>query len=341
MARTGPRMAGWLAAGWRRIAAVAAGALVLGCQPGLLGPPPPGPGAEPLGHLPLFVERESPASQQVEAWRSSRPQDAAYLTRIANEANAIWFGDWNRDVAGAVRDVVRTSAAAGALPVLVAYNIPQRDCGSHSAGGAPDGPAYLAWIRDFARGLSGGRALVVLEPDATASLDCLSASARAERLDLLSQAVSLLKAAGARVYVDAGHPFWRTAGEMAPVLRAAGVEAADGFALNVSNYHATGANVSYGESLSRLLGGARFVIDTSRNGIGTADPADWCNAPGQALGERPRINPGPPLVDAYLWIKRPGESDGTCNGGPAAGQWWAEYALGLAQRQPVTLAAGP
>jgi endoglucanase len=327
---------------WLRRAAVVAAAslLAVGCQPGLLDPGAVGLEPESLGDLPLFVERDSPAARQVEAWRSSRPQDASYLTRIADEANALWFGDWNQDVMGAVRDVVRASAAAGAIPVLVAYNIPQRDCGSYSAGGARNGSAYLDWVRDFARGLSGGRAIVILEPDASASLDCLSASGRTERLGLLSQAVALLSAEGARVYVDAGHPFWQTAGEMATRLRAAGVDGAAGFALNVSNYHSTAANLSYGESLSRLLDGARFVIDTSRNGIGTADPADWCNAPGQALGDRPRVNPGPPRVDAYLWIKRPGESDGTCNGGPAAGQWWAEYALGLAQRQPVALAAG-
>ena len=38
---------------------------------------------------------------------------------------------------------------------------------------------------------------------------------------------------------------------------------------------------------------------------------------------------------ALLWIKQPGESDGTCNGGPNAGQWWADYALGLAQRAGI------
>lgn len=38
-----------------------------------------------------------------------------------------------------------------------------------------------------------------------------------------------------------------------------------------------------------------------------------------------------PLIAAYLWIKRPGESDGTCKGGPKAGTWWPEYALGLAR----------
>ena len=34
-------------------------------------------------------------------------------------------------------------------------------------------------------------------------------------------------------------------------------------------------------------------------------------------------------LDAYLWVKAPGESDGTCNGGPYAGAWWPDYALRL------------
>ncbi|MCW2873942.1 glycoside hydrolase family 6 protein, partial [Actinacidiphila oryziradicis] len=36
-------------------------------------------------------------------------------------------------------------------------------------------------------------------------------------------------------------------------------------------------------------------------------------------------------VDAYLWVKRPGESDGSCRGAPPAGQWWSDYALRLAR----------
>jgi endoglucanase len=36
-------------------------------------------------------------------------------------------------------------------------------------------------------------------------------------------------------------------------------------------------------------------------------------------------------VDAYLWVKRPGESDGACgNGAPKVGVWWPDYALDLA-----------
>ncbi|XIE81958.1 glycoside hydrolase family 6 protein [Streptomyces sp. SBR177] len=55
-------------------------------------------------------------------------------------------------------------------------------------------------------------------------------------------------------------------------------------------------------------------------------------SPGRALGVPPTDRTGDELVDAYLWIKRPGDSDGTCRGGPAAGTWWPDYALGLARR---------
>ena len=51
-----------------------------------------------------------------------------------------------------------------------------------------------------------------------------------------------------------------------------------------------------------------------------------------ATRDRPTASTGDPNADAFLWIKHPGESDGACNGGPVAGTWWADYALGLAQR---------
>jgi endoglucanase len=74
------------------------------------------------------------------------------------------------------------------------------------------------------------------------------------------------------------------------------------------------------------------VIDTSRNGKGPAPENAWCNPAGRGLGADPTGSTGNSLDDAYLWVKQPGASDGTCNGGPAAGQWWPEYALGLAER---------
>ena len=95
---------------------------------------------------------------------------------------------------------------------------------------------------------------------------------------------------------------------------------------------------AYAEKVSKALGkrgvkakNRHYVIDTSRNGRATAG-AQWCNPPGQGLGVKPRWV-GAKRLDAYLWIKRPGESDGSCNGGPAAGSWWTEYALGLVARR--------
>jgi endoglucanase len=97
---------------------------------------------------------------------------------------------------------------------------------------------------------------------------------------------------------------------------------------------------------------AHFVIDTSRNGQGpwnppahpAGDPQDWCNPPDRGLGERPTANTGLLLVDAYLWVKIPGESDGQCyrwtsgpldpvrgTQDPPAGQWFPDMALELVQ----------
>jgi endoglucanase len=91
-----------------------------------------------------------------------------------------------------------------------------------------------------------------------------------------------------------------------------------------------GQERAYGDAISSAIGGKHFVIDTSRNGLGSN--GEWCNPPGRALGDRPTASTGDAAADAYFWIKRPGESDGTCNGGPSAGTWWPDYALGLAQR---------
>jgi endoglucanase len=292
--------------------------------------------SNPLAGAKLHVDPDNPARAQAQAWRRSRPADAAALGRMASQPQAIWVGDWNGDVAGVVSRALGAAARAGAVPVLVAYNIPNRDCGSYSAGGAGGATGYRSWIREVARGLAGGRAAVVLEPDALAGMDCLPAAARDERLELLRDAAAVLKAAGAAVYIDAGHAHWIEAEEMAERLRRAGIATADGFALNVSNYHPNAANIAYGERVSARTGGKHFVIDTSRNGLGSN--GEWCNASGRALGTNPTTQTWHPLVDAYLWIKRPGESDGTCAGGPQAGGWWAEYALGLVQRQTSSMA---
>ena len=152
---------------------------------------------------------------------------------------------------------------------------------------------------------------------------------------MLSNAIRTLSAnPGLRIYLDAGNSAWITDTElMSRALRKAGIARAGGFALNVANFETTKATIAYGTRLSKMLDGAPFIIDTSRNGNGPAAKRHhhWCNPPGRALGEPPTLTTGRPLVDAYLWVKRPGESDGACgNGAPPAGSWWPAYALDLA-----------
>ena len=307
-------------------------------EPVTAGPiPPPVPrpqGPNPLAGARLYVDPGGPARGQVDAWRASRPGDAAAIERIAKQPHADWFGDWNPNVAAAVDQRVSTVADAGAVPLMVVYNVPNRDCGQYSAGGAHDATGYREWIRQVALGIKNRKVVVVLEPDALGLLTkCLSPADQQARLGLLSDAVRVLAAnEGTRVYLDAGNARWIPAGEMATRLQAAGIAGADGFALNVSNYVGTPESVAYGKAVSALVGGKHFVVDTSRNGNGPTADSAWCNPEGRAIGLAPTVSTGEPLVDAFLWIKPPGESDGTCNGGPRAGEWWPEYALGLAKR---------
>jgi endoglucanase len=255
------------------------------------------------------------------------------MRKIAVQPQADWFT--NPSPAHVFRDVrlrVGRIASARKLPVLVAYDIPARDCGSYSSGGAGSPVGYRRWIRRFAAGIGRHRAVVILEPDALPELECLSAEARATRLSLLRYAVGVLAAKpGVGVYLDAGQSAWRSVPAMVSRLRAAGAAGARGFALNVASYWPTSSQISYGNAIALALGGKHYVVDTSRNGRGALGN-EWCNPPGRGLGERPTTATTSPFADAYFWIKHPGESDGNCNGGPSAGQWWPEYALGLARR---------
>jgi endoglucanase len=325
------------------LAAFAAVATVaLGCSgfpdSGGAGAGPPGGTARAVAGSEFWVDPGSPAARQVELWRAQgRTEDAELLRRIADRPVAHWPSG-ETDPGPQVAAVTEAASAAGQTAVLVAYNIPHRDCGQYSQGGAADAAAYEAWIDSFAAAIGDAEAIVILEPDAVPHTadGCTAPMHVAERYRLLSGAVERLsRQPGTRIYLDAGNPSWiDDPGRVADALRRSGIGQADGFALNVANFQTLEDSAAYGHELSELLDGAHFVIDTSRNGLGPYEGGGepWCNPPGRALGTPPTSATGDPLIDAYLWIKRPGESDGECRGGPAAGEWWPEYALGLARR---------
>jgi endoglucanase len=294
--------------------------------------------SDPLSTRSFYVDNVAAKLDAAQLRVAGRPADADAMARLAAQPTATWLTG-QRNVRALVAALTKRASAAGKSALLVAYDIPGRDCGGYSSGGAPSAAAYRQWITEFAGGIGDRAATVIVEPDAIAqslTATCMATPTIAERLPLLRFAVQTLKAQpNATVYLDAGNPGWiKPATKLVPSLRAAGISDATGFALNVANFYRTSSVIAYGTTLSRALGGKHFVIDTSRNGDGPPPSSGtgptWCNPPGRALGQAPTTDTGNPLVDAYLWIKTPGDSDGTCNRGfPPAGAWMPRYALGL------------
>ncbi|MGW2637341.1 glycoside hydrolase family 6 protein [Streptomyces sp. NPDC001348] len=290
---------------------------------------------QPKGADPFWVNPDGNAARQVAAYeRGGDKAAAARIRKIAEQPTGEWIGPENPEQEA--RGFTEAAERSDRTALLVLYDIPHRDCGQYSRGGAADGDSYRAWIDGVARGIGDRAATVIVEPDAVLHLvdGCTPARFQEERYFLLRSAVTRLKSLRrTKVYLDAGNAGWGRPDQIFQPLLRAGVDLADGFAVNVANFYSTEDSVAYGKQLSARVGGKHFVVDTSRNGNGPytgGDPAQrWCNPPGRALGETPTTRTADPLVDAYLWVKRPGESDGTCKGGPKAGDWWPSYALAL------------
>lgn len=415
-ARTLRRRAGALA-----LATVTAWAVAIGAAPAASAEDVLDPGTR------LWVDPQSTTKQAALSLKKDAKQDAMLLSRYPS---GTWFtGGTPAEVEDEVDDLVKRTGQT--VPVLVAYNLPFRDCAQYSAGGATSVEEYKAWIDGFAAGIGDRQAVVILEPDGLGIIPWYTtvegtqewcrpaeadpATAAADRFEMLNYAVDALAALPATaVYLDGTHNGWLNVGDITDRLLKAGVEDADGFFLNASNYNYTVNLEYYGTWISSCIayvtqvkpgdfgacgnqywsGGpangwtgvalsafgewsdtaadpalntagvssrydlilgdveptTRFVIDTSRNGQGpwaapagwVGDAETWCNPPDRGLGIRPTTDTGHPLVDAYLWIKVPGESDGQCfrgTGGPldpirgiqdpAAGQWFPEQAREL------------
>lgn len=258
------------------------------------------------------------AAAEAASWLAAQPT-TYWLTPEIDPVDQVW--DRVAHLSAEARDQDATVSIA-------VYGLPDRDCGNHSAGGL-DPDAYREWtarIGDALRNASDVRKIVVLEPDSIALAP--SCGSLEERARHLRTAVENLRGVNTWIYLDGGHSAWHPVNEMADLLRSTGlVDEVRGVALNVSNYQDTANEFAYAHRLSDLLGGTHAIIDTSRNGAGPAGP-DWCNPGGRLVGAASGAF-GDGVVDATLWIKPPGESDGECNGGPVAGTWWPDAAVEL------------
>src|ERR1700689_1015919 len=162
-------------------------------------------------------------------WAAANPNDGrepAIESAIATQPSAVWFaGQGTENIAEQTGALEGAAAYSDQLPVMVAYNITDRDiCAGQSAGGAAPDAGYENWIHLFAVGISDRPAVVILEPDAHADESCMTSAEISDRNGLLNYAITQFnqQAQETWVYLDAGNPGWLSAGTTASYLNSAG-----------------------------------------------------------------------------------------------------------------------
>src|SRR5882672_99312 len=86
--------------------------------------------------------------QQVEnLLNQGRLKDALLIVTMETIPHAVWLaGGTPSQVSATVTSTLQEANLERAVPVFVVYNIPGRDCGSYSAGGAQNTSDYETWI---------------------------------------------------------------------------------------------------------------------------------------------------------------------------------------------------
>ena len=274
--------------------------------------------SNPLAGVKLFVDRDSSSWKQWRAFESSGQKERADLIwKIAREPRALWLGSFTRPNFGVkVRGRIDAAVAEGTVPVFTVIRAESTECGPHyMAGGPAEDARTREWYDALARAIGNDRVVIAFEPDSLGTIDCHAPSRRDDRMRLLRHGVdALAKLPNATIYLEGGASDWEPAERTAKQLRAIGIAKVRGFMLNATHQDWTSANIEHGLDISRLTGEKHFVINTAENGRGPIHHylpngrrlTVWCNPPNRGLGSPPTTDTANPMVDAYLWINRPG-----------------------------------
>ena len=306
---------------------------------------PPSAGAQapgnPLAGVRLFVDHDSPSWHQWRAYRrSGQRRKAALVWKIAREPKALWLGTWTRPTfRKKVRRLIVAARRQRSVPIFTVMRAESNRCHpGYTGGGKAEDARTRAWYRKLARVIGGARVVIAFEPDSLGTIDCHARSRRDDRIRLLRYGVDVLSGLpGATIYLEGGASDWEPAKRTAKQLRAIGIAKVRGFMLNATHQDWTRANIRHGLAISRRIGWKPFVINTAENGRGPVHYRAsngrritvWCNPRGRGLGPPPTTRTSHPLVDAYLWINRPGYAQ-RCQGRQIG--WHAPRALAYARR---------
>ena len=186
---------------------------------------PASPALAVTGSLPASTTFYVNPNSNVAQWVAANPGNAdepVIAKDIASQPQATWYTTYNpTTIQSQVSSLTSAAAAKGQVPILVAYDIPNRDCGGASAGGAPTIANYETWISNFAAGLGSGTVIVLVEPDSLALQSCLSSADASARDGAIAFAGHVIHADDpkAKVYFDGGHSDWNPASQQATTLR--------------------------------------------------------------------------------------------------------------------------
>lgn len=287
------------------------------------------------------------------------------LEKIASEPEANRFslysgGGGPGAVYGQVHKILCHNLAAdpGSVPIFTTFFLYQAGYCESASEILANRHRFERQVNEVARGIDKRPAVMLLELDAIGASACMQRTGALPYWegDIRYEVDKMAALPHAVVYVEGGYSDGNSPSYTASVLRAVDVRRIRGFFTNDTHEAWTIDEIRWAQRISRLLGGgAHFIVNTATNGRGPLVPRNrvlygnevLCNPPGRGIGPEPTTTPVDPHssrvlggVDALLWTAPPGNSSGSCNGGPPAGTFWPAKAIGLSAHANKQLGPG-
>ncbi|KAG3159967.1 hypothetical protein PI124_g9892 [Phytophthora idaei] len=253
--------------------------------------------------------------------KTTYPQLATALETMEQYSIATWYTDRLSDSdRSTMLSSLTSECSEDSRMTIAVYGIPDKDCnaGLSSSGTVQSTSDYESFLSQLATAVGDRKVLYIVEPDAVGLLANGGCGGAAGYLDNLKIAVAALSAnSNAELYVDVGYWLLADSTNAAAVatiineLSASGT--LKGITINTSNYRSNDECTTYCNNFQTAMGSSTMtcIIDTSRNYNGSPT-SDWCNVKTAGVGKPPTSETGISNIDYFMWIKPPGESDGTC-----------------------------
>ncbi|TMW55465.1 hypothetical protein Poli38472_010347 [Pythium oligandrum] len=253
------------------------------------------------------------------------PEAAFAIAELEKHGIATWYTDREGagDYVATAKQIVAQCPSSSRLSIVV-YGLPDKDC---EAGESRIGTRnknsgmYQEFVSQLQQAVGDRKVLYVVEPDAVGLLASGGCATQLGYKENVATAISTLsKNPNADIYLDVGHWMLSSPSDLSNVasivrsLMTAG--RIKGISINTSNYRSNSELSSLCGNFRNAMSGTdlKCIIDTSRNYNGPSSQNEWCNYKGAGIGKVPTSDTGDANIAYYVWIKPPGESDGSCAG---------------------------